>query len=156
MGPGLFEVFLLLLLLVLGYLVGSYREKRHFESIFQREAELQEILVFESRQLPVTGTGLAYISGGQLVHGNVVISVDYFKRFVAGLRMLIGGRMRSYESLLDRGRREAVLRMKAQAREQGAEQIFNVRFETASISKGEDASLGSIEVFVYGSAISSS
>ena len=35
--------------------------------------------------------------------GNVVVSVDYFKRFVAHLRMIFGGRVHTYESLLDRG-----------------------------------------------------
>ena len=94
-------------------------------------------------------------SGGELVHGNVVISSDYFKMFVASLRKLVGGRLRSYESLLDRGRREAVLRMKQQAQSLGANQVINVKFETSSISKGAQGNLGSIEVLVYGSAIKS-
>ena len=41
-----------------------------------------------------------------LVHGNVVVSVDYFKRFVAALRNLFGGSVTSYETLIDRARRE--------------------------------------------------
>ena len=44
-----------------------------------------------------------------------MVSVDYFKRFLAGLRMIFGGRVSSYESLLDRARREALLRMRLQA-----------------------------------------
>jgi uncharacterized protein YbjQ (UPF0145 family) len=46
------------------------------------------------------------------VSGSVVVSVDYFKRFLAGLRTLVGGRVTSYETLLDRARREAILRCK--------------------------------------------
>jgi len=84
-----------------------------------------------------------------------VISADYFKNFVAGLRKLIGGRLRSYETLLDRGRREAILRMKMDARRRGANRVFNVRFETASISKGERDRLSSVEILVYGSAVKS-
>ena len=38
-----------------------------------------------------------------------------FKRFLANLRRLIGGRVKSYESILDRARREALLRMKTEA-----------------------------------------
>lgn len=143
------ELGILLLLLCLGYGFGSYREKKHFESIFQREAELQDILVFESRPPKDDNKG----SGANLVMGNVVISSDYFKTFVAGLRKLIGGRLRSYETLLDRGRREALLRMKQQARDLGATHIFNVRFETASVSQGADNRLSSIEVLAYGSAV---
>ena len=143
------ELIVFFTLLSLGYGFGSYREKRHYQSIRKRERILKDILVFESRY-PVQEAG---DSGGDLVQGNVVVSADYFKTFVAGLRKLVGGRLRSYETLLDRGRREAVLRMKEQARDLGANRVFNVRFESASISKGERKRLNSVEVLVYGSAV---
>lgn len=137
-----------LILLIVGYIVGSSFERRHYKSITKRERRLRNILVFDSK-FPKDGDGV----GGQLVQGNVVVSVDYFKRFVASLRKLVGGRLRSYESLLDRGRREAVLRMKEEAKNLGANHIFNVRFETAAISQGAQGALGSVEVLVYGSAV---
>lgn len=155
------DIIIVIGLLLLGYGFGSYREKKHYDSIRQREEMLKDILVFESR-FPPTPTRisasdpsqeLSTATGGAMVLGNVVVSVDYFKMFVAGLRKLVGGRLRSYETLLDRGRREAVLRMKQQARDLGANRVFNVRFETASISKGQSNNLGSIEVLVYGSAL---
>jgi len=145
----MFEFILVLALLCLGYGFGSYRERAHYKSIQKRERQLSKVLLFESRYPNTETDG----NGGQLVQGNVVISADYFKMFVAGLRKLVGGRLKSYETLLDRGRREAVLRMKEEAKGLGANQIFNVRFETSSISKGADGGLGSIEVLVYGSAI---
>lgn len=145
----MWEIGIVVVLLCLGYGFGSYREKAHYKSIFERESELKNILIFDSARSPAPETE----TGGEMVLGNVVISTDYFKTFVAGLRMLVGGRLTSYESLLDRGRREAVLRMKKQARELGADSIFNVKFETSSISKGGDSTLGSIEVLVYGTAI---
>ncbi len=83
----------------------------------------------------------------------MVISVDYFKRSVAGLRALVGGRMKTYETLLDRARREAILRMKQQAKQLGANMVFNVKLETASISKGAKDSIGSVEVYAYGTAM---
>lgn len=145
----MWDLLAILIMLMLGYGFGSYRENKHYQSIYQREAELKDIMVFESRFCPQPQQHL----GGQLVHGNVVISTDYFKMFVAGLRKLVGGRLKSYESLFDRGRREAILRMKLSAKELGFDQIFNVRFETSSISKGARNNLGSVEVYVYGSAI---
>ena len=84
-----------------------------------------------------------------------MISVDYFKRFLAGLRNIFGGEVRSYCSLLDRGRREAILRMKELWPE--ADLIVNARVETSSISKGaqnrQGGSIGSTEVLAYGTAI---
>ena len=142
------EILILIGLLVIGYLAGSSFERSHYKSIHKRERELHDILVFDTKY-PKGEHG----QGGELVQGNVVVSVDYFKRFVASLRKLVGGRLKSYETLLDRGRREAVLRMKEDARKLGANHIFNVRFETASISLGAQQTLGSVEVLVYGSAV---
>ena len=87
----------------------------------------------------------------QLVMGSVVIASDYFKQFVAWLRSIFGGHLSSYESLLDRARREAILRMKEQAQKQGANIICNVKFTTASVNK--DASNSStIEAMAFGTA----
>ena len=88
-----------------------------------------------------------------LVSGNVVISVDYFKRFAAGVAGVFGGRIRYYESLLERGRREAILRMREAAANRGAQAVFNVKLETASVSKGASKTIGSIEVLAYGTAV---
>ena len=89
----------------------------------------------------------------RLVRGNVVVSVDYFKVVVAGLRNLVGGRVATFESLLDRGRREAILRMQAQARECGADAVYNMKFETSRVSGNAGQSVGSIEVLAYGTAL---
>jgi uncharacterized protein YbjQ (UPF0145 family) len=84
----------------------------------------------------------------------VVVSLDYFKRFLAGLRQIFGGRVRSYESLVDRGRREAILRMKDQAR--SADIIVNLRLETSivgSTTRSGKRRIGCIEVLAYGTAV---
>ncbi len=138
-----------LVLLVIGYTVGTIAEKRHYRSILRREAALNDLIMVVCKTLPES----AEAPKTQLVLGSVVISIDYFKKFVAGLRMLFGGRVHTYESLLDRGRREALLRMQESAKKLGADMIFNVRLETSSISKGARNSVGSVEVLAYGTAI---
>ena len=67
--------------------------------------------------------------------------------------MIVGGRVTSYENLIDRARREAVLRMKEKAKTLGANYVFNVKMETSSISKGKRESIGSVEVLAYGTAV---
>ncbi|HBC56355.1 MAG TPA: YbjQ family protein, partial [Gammaproteobacteria bacterium] len=91
-----------------------------------------------------------------LVKGNVVISLDYFKRFIAGLRMLFGGRLVAYEPLLDRARREAILRMKAQAKTKGCDMIINFRMETSRLANDNQQrnnNTAGVEILVYGTAI---
>jgi len=142
------DLIVFLTLLALGYGFGRIAEKSHYRSIIEREKKLRNLPAIASKIPPMDK---AYNSA--LVSGNVVISVDYFKRFIAGLRNLVGGRVSSYETLIDRARREAVLRMKEQAEQMGAVMVFNVKFETASISQGRRGTVGSVEVFSYGTAM---
>ena len=81
----------------------------------------------------------------------MVVSVDYFKRILAKFRNFFGGNVQSYETLIDRARREAVLRMKESC--QDADMIINLRLETSSITKGSGKQVGSVEVLSYGTAI---
>jgi len=135
------------LLLILAYCTGTFLERRHYANIRRREAESRDIMVFAGKTLPAGRP----CTDPQLVMGSVVISSDYFKTFLAGLRGMIGGKIHSFESLLDRARREAVLRMKKEAAAGGASMIFNVKFETARISSGVAAV--SVEVLAYGTAV---
>jgi len=146
------NVIIVLLLLAVGYGVGSLLEKRHFARIVKREEELKDILLIPSKHLPENMQTDNF--SNTFVDGNVVISVDYFKRFIAGLRALVGGRVRTYETLLERGRREAIVRMKEKAMACDAVMVLNCKLETASISKGAKNSVGSVEVYAYGTAVS--
>lgn len=142
------DLIFFLLLLVVGYSAGRIAERRHYRSILKREMEMREILIFSNRFPPLSSK-----DAQELVTGSVVISEDYFKRVVSGLRSIIGGRLRGYESLLDRARREAVLRMKQEARDKGAHMIVNVKFQTFSIPGRSRNSFGAVEVMAYGTAL---
>lgn len=143
------NLIVFLVLLFLGYAFGQWAERRHFKSILRREKQYANVHCFSERFPPDQAT----INGVALVVGSVVISIDYFKRVSAGLRMLFGGRVSAYESLLERARREAILRMKEEAIDKGASSVFNVKIETSSITKGSGQQIGSVEVYVYGTAI---
>ncbi|MFK5913189.1 MAG: YbjQ family protein [Woeseiaceae bacterium] len=144
----MYDLIIFLILLSLGYGFGRYAEKKHYKSIIKREKELSYIPAIASKIPPFRRQDL----NSQLVAGNVVISVDFFKRFIAGLRNIFGGRITAYETLLDRARREAILRMKEAAKELNAEMVFNIKLETSSISKGRGKKIGSVEVLAYGTA----
>ncbi len=145
----MYDLIIIFILLVLGYVFGQAAEKRHFRSIIKREEQYRDLLTF-SKRFPLDAD---YDQKASLVGGSVVISVDYFKRFAAGLRNLIGGRVTTYESLLERARREALLRMKEEARQQGMNTIVNVKLETSSITKGRRNQVGAVEVYAYGTGL---
>ena len=143
-----FDLILFAVLLALGYGAGRAAERRHYRSIKLREQVLADVLIFTNRFPPLTRPAQQ-----QLVAGSVVVSEDYFKRVVSALQNLVGGRLKSYESLLDRARREAVLRMKQQARDQGSNLIINVKFQTFSIPGNRPNSFGAVELLAYGTAL---
>ncbi len=138
-----------LVLLGLGFVFGKMAENRHYRSIHTREQALVGIPAISSKK-PIGND--SPIHHTELVHGHVVISIDYFKQMLAGLRNFFGGTVQAYETLLDRARREAILRMKESC--PTADQILNLRIETSSISKGGGDRIGSVEVLAYGTAIS--
>ena len=146
----LLQLLVFALLLLAGLLFGRAAERRHYRDIVAREQALADILVFSERRVPE----FAAPPRTALVVGSVVIAEDYFKRVAARLKSLVGGRLTAYESLLDRGRREAVLRMKEEARRLGADMVFNVRFETSSLAEGAGGQAAfSGEFIAYGTAL---
>jgi uncharacterized protein YbjQ (UPF0145 family) len=137
-------------LLVSTYLIGSAVERRHFRRLRQRELRSRNLPVATIRELPAGWQ----VEECALVSGSCVISLDYFKRFVAGLRLLFGGRIASYETLLDRARREALLRMKEQAFEAGYRAVIGVRLETSQIAAAtRQGGTAGVEVLAWGTAL---
>ena len=145
----MYDLWIIFILLALGYATGTWVEKRHYSSIAQRETQLLALPAVTFKQTDIPAEEIA---AACLVSGSAVISIDYFKRFLASLRNIFGGTVTSYESLLDRARREALLRMKEDAR--GAHIIFNVRVETATIGRNAHRrGVGCLEALAYGTAV---
>jgi uncharacterized protein YbjQ (UPF0145 family) len=148
---GFFDLLVPLILLIVGYFAGTMAEQSHYKSLRVRELRL--------RRMPTTNLKLPpphwRVEKAALVAGSTVISVDYFKRFLAGLRGFFGGRVRSYESLLDRARRESMLRMKEEAAKQGFDAVINVRFESSNIAAPlrNDRGTAGVEVLAFGTAL---
>ena len=141
-----------ILVLVIAYLIGNYLERRHFKSIKKREAALKGYPVTTFEALPPAW----FVKESSLVSGSVVVSLDYFKRVIAGLRALIGGRVKTYEPLLERARREAVLRMLESARKDGYDGVVNVRLKTSRLAnaRGDGKGTAGVEMLAFGTAVS--
>ena len=141
-----------IVMLAAAYVTGTMIEKAHYKSIEQKENYFLPLPAVTSKEIGLDEN----ILSAELVMGSVVISLDNFKRFLAGMRNIVGGRIKSYESLIDRGRREAVLRMKENALAKGADAILNMRFQTStigSVTQGKKGGTGCFEVLAYGTAV---
>ena len=140
-----------LFLLLLAYFLGSQLESNHYKSVREREAATKDMVVINFPRFPFD----VEIERADIVMGSVVVSHDYFKRFLAQLRIIVGGRIKSYEPLLDRARREAVLRMKEQALAHGHNTVVNIRLETSRLANSRRGGKGTagVEMLAYGTAL---
>ncbi len=124
------EFGILVVLLTVGLLAGGFAERRHLRLLAAREVGNGDFLISQIKSFPGAAQGAR---APTIVIGEAVIATDYFKTFIATLRKIFGGELRSYNSLLSRARREALQRLVEQARERGYNAICNVRFETADV-----------------------
>ncbi len=143
------QLLFFILLIAVGYTAGTVAEKKHYKSIEAREQALLHLPAITFKNAPIDEKK---VIKAEMVTGSAVIAVDYFKQFLAGLRNIFGGNVKSYESLIDRARREALLRMKESAG--NASVIVNVRIETSTIGKSKRKQKStSVEALAYGTAL---
>ena len=141
------QIGIAIFLLALGFGVGGYTERKHIKRLNAREFEYKGVLVSTLSSDPACNLQM----GGTLVTGECVIATDYFKSFVTKLKKLIGGELRAYLSLMDRSRREAVLRLIDSAQAQGYNAVCNVRFVSADVGGSSSTKKGSAMVVIIAS-----
>ena len=82
-----------------------------------------------------------------IVKGSVVRSKHFGKDFMAGMKTLVGGEIKSYTEMLDESRQIAVKRMVDEAKALGADAVVNIRYATSSMMQS------AAEVIAYGTAV---
>ncbi|ARB67304.1 MULTISPECIES: YbjQ family protein [Moraxella] len=130
-----------LVLVTTGWYFGARAERGHLKSLMADEQKYQHIQVSSERFYEPKG-----INESILVVGSVVIAQDKFKQVVAAMLSLFGKNLTVYETLLDRARREVVLRAKRQANDAGCHALYGLRFEMTEVQ-------GGVEILAYGVAV---
>jgi len=126
---------------------GQTVERRHFRSIALREKNLSHMVVTDVKTFP---GGADSSVPPILVIGEVFIATDYFKNMLAKIRNIFGGEVKSYQKLMIRARREAILRLLKEAHDKGYNAVCNLRLEfadvggTASQTRGRGATMAGI------------
>ena len=82
-----------------------------------------------------------------LVKGAVVYSKSFGKDFMAGMKTLVGGEIRSYTEMLNEARAIATKRMVDEAENLGADAVVNIRYGSSAIMQG------AAEIVAYGTAV---
>ena len=129
MGP-LFYVGTLIGFLMLGYFVGGFFEKWHYQDLERRESLVAGVLATQIKSFPL---GVPTEQPPTMLVAETVVSSDYMKSFLAAWKRFFGGEIRSFRSIMERARREALVQLKEQAAEAGYNAICNIRVETVDV-----------------------
>jgi uncharacterized protein YbjQ (UPF0145 family) len=140
------------IMLLGAWISGGILERRHLKSLLLLEGGSRDVLAVTIEDLPPHW----HVESCELVMGNVVISQDYFKRVVASVKGIFGGNISVLEPLLERARREALIRMKGVAHARGYDTIINVRIETAALGRArrDGKGVAGVEILAFGTAVS--
>ena len=82
-----------------------------------------------------------------MVKGEIVTSKHFGKDFMAGLKQVVGGEIKSYTEMLRDARKIATERMIEEAKTLGADAIIGVRFGSSAIMQN------AAEIVAYGTAV---
>ena len=82
-----------------------------------------------------------------MVKGEIVQSKNIGRDFMAGVKTIVGGEVKSYTEMISEARERATRRMIEEAEKLGADAIVGVRYGSSSIMQG------AAEIIVYGTAV---
>lgn len=144
------ELLFALATLIFFFFFGAWVERKHLRSLDEREAELEGIVVHQLKSMP---PGWTVTGEPVLLSASVVLANDYFKSFKSALKKLIGGNLTEHQRLMERGRREAIVRLKQEARNAGCNVVWNVRLETSMMQEQAKQKASSGEFIAYGTGM---
>ena len=91
-----------------------------------------------------------------LLHVSICVGPSIGQVFFMWVKGIFGGRLQSYDAVLDYGRREVLLRLKKQADSLACTSIQNIRIETSVISfakNGNDNRRSSVEFLAFATGL---
>ena len=101
------------------------------------------MLVATSDQIP----GYRIVKCLGLVRGNTVRARNFGRDWLAGLKSIVGGEVRTYTVMLAQAREQSLDRLRAEALERGANAVVAMRITTSTVMQG------AAEILAYGTAV---
>lgn len=126
-----------------------------FGNIYQKKKQEElEVRVesFGTDNLTTLKSPPTQVSASGLLTANIIMSVSWWQKLVGGIKTIFGGQVQTWDGILAWARKEAMQRLREQAKAEGFDNVINVRLETSEIqsSKGRNTA---IEILAYGTGI---
>jgi uncharacterized protein YbjQ (UPF0145 family) len=148
LGPGL---------LIFSWLYGNHYQKKLMQNLLVREKEFLQTAGKDNAHTISFPIPTREITSCGLVIANISVGPSWWQMFIGNIHKIFGGNITMYDRVLAYGRQEVIQRLRENAKEQGWEEIVNVRMETAAIMQttgGKDSNKrGVLEFVAYGTGI---
>ena len=118
----------------LSWAIGNWYQNRLMNALLENEKRGGKMLQSDmhlSTSSPMTSMSA---DSSTLLHVSICVGPSWGQIFFMWFKSLFGGRLHSYDVVLDYGRREVLLRLNQQAKALGCSSMVNIRIETSTVS----------------------
>lgn len=133
-----FAIFFWLVLPVsiplISWLLGRWYQGRLMQALESDEKQQGGLLQSEKHLSTSSSMTSMTAESSTLLHVSICVGPSWGQIFFMWVKSLFGGRLESYDVVLDYGRREVLLRLNQQAKAMGCSSIVNIRIETSTVS----------------------
>ena len=139
----------------LSWAIGRWYQDRLHEALLADEKKEGSTLQDEKYLSTSSQMDSMSAQSSTLLHVSICVGPSIGQMFFMWVKGLFGGRLHSYDVVLDYGRREVLLRLKRQANELGCSSIQNIRIETSMVrfAKNNKSKQASVEFLAFATGI---
>ena len=151
LGP----ILLSLLFPFLSWAIGRWYQDRLMSALLLNEKQQGNMLQSDQHLSTQSLMTTMAAESSTLLHVSICVGPSVGQIFFMWFKSVFGGRLHSYDVVLDYGRREALLRLNQQAKSLGCSSIVNIRIETSTVSfaKNSKNSRSSVEFLAFATGI---
>ena len=139
----------------LSWAIGRWYQDRLHGALLENEKKEGSTLQDENYISTSSQMDSMSAQSSTLLHVSICVGPSIGQMFFMWIKGLFGGRLHSYDVVLDYGRREVLLRLKRQAQQLGCSSIQNIRIETSMVqfAKNNKSKQASVEFLAFATGI---
>ena len=151
LGP----ILLSLLFPFLSWAIGRWYQDRLISALLLNEKQQGNMLQSDQHLSTQSLMTTMAAESSTLLHVSICVGPSMGQIFFMWFKSIFGGRLHSYDVVLDYGRREALLRLNQQAKNLGCSSVVNIRIETSTVSfaKNDKSNTSSVEFLAFATGI---
>ena len=141
-------------LLLFSWFYGNHYQKKLMRNLLTRETAFLQSVGRDNAHTISYPIPKREISSCGLVIANISVGPSWWQMFIGNIHKIFGGNIKMYDRVLAYGRQEVIQRLRQNAKEQGWDDVVNVRMETAAIMQTtSNNKRGVLEFVAYGTGI---